>query len=248
MISSHGQDPNGKGPLDGLIKPGTRAMAIEVRAVDNLVLPGSSIDVIQTIPNDQKKAEEKIILENLKVLALDNKVVQPGAMIIATLEVTPKQAQTLAKDKNKGPLTLRLHPPEAAGKKGGEPAKQQDDEAQAGGKKKEAKLPCGKEPFTISVGPGQIQDGFVLCGIFVDISYQTDYDGKKVSRMVAENVMVRSTDGTFNLFGDGPPTPVTLMVSEEQARTIKLLKGGLFVLTVRRDNFNSKEEFIRLPP
>jgi Flp pilus assembly protein CpaB len=252
MFSSIGQNPSRKESIEKVLMPGMKAMAIVVKTVDNLVIPGSSIDVIQTVPTDQKKTEEKIILEYLRVLALDMQPIQPGAnrqtLITATLELTSKQVQALAKVKDKRPIKLRLHPPPPFGEKGGKSPIGQDDGAKAGEKKNEAKLPHGMELFGISVGPGQVQGGFVLCGIFLDISYQTDHDGNRVSRTVAENVMVRSADATCNLFGDGPPTLVTMMVSEEQARTLKSLKCGVFVLTVRKDNFNSKGELIRLPP
>jgi Flp pilus assembly protein CpaB len=255
QVFSQGQWIIRKGILDGALNPRTLEVVIAVTTIEPKVLPGSLVDVVQSIRKDKQKNEEKIVMENLKLRAIDitqvkadpNDRQRPQPTV--TLDVTPEQALKLFDIKDKGPITIRMHQPAAAGKKGGEPPKQQDDGAKAGEKKKEAKLPPGMERFSLSLGPGQVEGGFVFCGYFVDISYQTDGGGKKISRTVAENVMVRSVDGTCNLYGDAPPdNVVTLMGTKEQFQTLNSLKCNQIVLTVRIDDFNSKGEFIRLPP
>jgi Flp pilus assembly protein CpaB len=56
--------------------PGERAIAVKVNAeksVAGFVLPGSRVDVVATLPGDQGAKESKIILQNMLVLAVDNK-------------------------------------------------------------------------------------------------------------------------------------------------------------------------------
>jgi Flp pilus assembly protein CpaB len=108
-------------------------------------------------------------------------------------------------------------------------------------KKEEA----GIQSFALSMETDQVQGGFVLPGCYVDIAYEVENNKKSFSKIVAENVQVSAVDQTCNLYGDGAPPNYCLKVTAEQAQTLKSQKGGRFVLTVRRDNFNPKGEFKR---
>jgi hypothetical protein len=64
-------------------------------------------------------------------LALDIQPVRPEQnpvlpLITVTLELTVKQALALAKDKDNGEISLRVHPQAPAGKKGGDLEKPKD--------------------------------------------------------------------------------------------------------------------------
>jgi len=107
---------------------GKRAVAVEVSAgtsVGGFVTPGDMVDVILTydvrLPDDQQlrdsaagivtKSAAEIVLENLKVLAIDQDTAkQAEAKLVrtVTLEVDPAQAETLALAKNMGELSLAL--------------------------------------------------------------------------------------------------------------------------------------------
>jgi hypothetical protein len=65
-----------------------------------------------------KKKDLKVLVENVKVRAIDWQGVPGAVSPVATLELTTNQAQTLAKAFDNGPLTLHLHPPALAPKKG----------------------------------------------------------------------------------------------------------------------------------
>jgi len=101
-----------------------QSIVIDVNPNDLLnVVPGCFVDVIQIVRKDPKKKEEKLIGKNLKVLALDQPPFKPDEKdrppgCTATLEVTDKQAATLGKIKDQGPVILRLHSQAAVGKNG----------------------------------------------------------------------------------------------------------------------------------
>jgi Flp pilus assembly protein CpaB len=111
-------------------------------------------------------------------------------------------------------------------------------------KKEEAHL-AGIQSFALSMETDQVQGGFVLPGCYVDIAYEVENNKKSFSKIVAENVQVSAVDQTCNLYGDCASPNYCLKVTAEQAQTLKSQKGGRFVLTVRRDNFNPKGEFKR---
>jgi hypothetical protein len=101
-----------------------------------------------------------------------------------------------------------------------------------------------KFSLSLSTESARVRGGFALPGIFVDITYEIEGD-KKISRILAENVQVITVDQTCNLYGCGPPAVCTLQVTPEQAQILKSQKGGKFIFTVRKDNFNAKGEFIK---
>jgi Flp pilus assembly protein CpaB len=111
--------------------------------------------------------------------------------------------------------------------------------------KKEANLRHGMKRFSLLIESDRIQGGFVLSGCFVDIFYEVERENKKFSKMVAENVPVIAVDGTCDLHGQGPPPTVILNVTERQAQILKSQKNGAFAVTVRKVNFNAKDEPIK---
>ncbi len=112
------------GGADGIpstIEAGMRAIAVQISdtsGVAGLIQPNSRVDVLFTRPGSMTEAITAVILQNVKVLAIGNKVsmnqiLDPKAskMPVATLLVTPEDAQKLELAKNEGRISLTLRNP-----------------------------------------------------------------------------------------------------------------------------------------
>jgi len=107
-----------EGGMTAIISPGKRALSVkvdEIIGVAGFVLPGASVDVIVTIDDKQNRifdAAAKTVLQNIKVLAVGQKVMQekdePVLVNVVTLEVTLEEAEKLALSINRGRLQLAL--------------------------------------------------------------------------------------------------------------------------------------------
>jgi pilus assembly protein CpaB len=103
------------------IEPGYRAVAVTVTdssGVAGLVQPGTHVDVLFTRPGSMAEALTSTILQNVKVLsvghtAAPNQTVDLKApkVPVATLLVTPDDAQKLELAKNQGRISLSLRNP-----------------------------------------------------------------------------------------------------------------------------------------
>jgi pilus assembly protein CpaB len=112
------------GYLSVVLTPGKRAMSVPVTsdtAVGGFILPGDRVDVVSTrdapaVPDSVAAGKVIIaetVLQNIRVLALDQSAVaeKDAKSIVAataTLEVGPVEAETLARAKAYGPVTLAL--------------------------------------------------------------------------------------------------------------------------------------------
>jgi pilus assembly protein CpaB len=108
--------------LSAIVAPGKRAISIDVTpttASSGLVTPGDMVDIVlsyssaTTPEGEPKTARSKTILEGIKVLAIDANLTSPEGKIsssprVATLEVTPEQAQILVGSVKEGILSLSL--------------------------------------------------------------------------------------------------------------------------------------------
>ena len=108
--------------LGSLIGEKRRAVSVKVDpviGVAGFVTPGSHVDVLATLRRvDREKAlpYSKVILENISVLAIDQKLEdvggsEPQLVSVVTLEVDPKQAQKLIYSAHEGHLQLALRNP-----------------------------------------------------------------------------------------------------------------------------------------
>jgi len=112
---------NGVDAITSSIPAGYRAVSVpinDVSGVSGLVQPGSKVDVLFTRPGNMAEAITSTILQNVKVLAVGrslfpNQTVDPKAakMPVATLLVTPEDAQKLELAKNEGKISLSLRNP-----------------------------------------------------------------------------------------------------------------------------------------
>lgn len=112
------------GGADGIpstIEAGMRAISVQINdssGVAGLIQPNSRVDVLFTRPGSMTEAVTAVILQNIKVLAIGrqvqmNQALDPKApkMPVATLLVTPEDAQKLELAKNEGRISLALRNP-----------------------------------------------------------------------------------------------------------------------------------------
>ncbi|NTU76693.1 MAG: Flp pilus assembly protein CpaB [Alphaproteobacteria bacterium] len=114
---------NEQGFMAAVLNPGMRAMSISltpVAGVAGFVFPGDHVDIIVTHTLNRKSESEsavnrkvsETVLTDVRVLALDQKasdqITEPKIAQTATLEVAPKQAETLALAAEMGTLALAL--------------------------------------------------------------------------------------------------------------------------------------------
>jgi pilus assembly protein CpaB len=109
----------GGSTLASLIEPDKRAISVrvdDVVGVGGFLLPGNRVDVLATRQTgNDGNAESKTILEDLRVLAVDQTAstdkTQPVVVRAVTLEMTPAQAEVLVKGMTAGKLQLALRNP-----------------------------------------------------------------------------------------------------------------------------------------
>ena len=106
-----------EGGFASIIPPGMRALTVSVNTysgVGGFILPNTRVDVLVTVPSPHNKEESstKIILEDVKVLAVDQTFERKGddPVIVqsVTLLVTPDEAEKLVLASTEGKLQLSL--------------------------------------------------------------------------------------------------------------------------------------------
>jgi pilus assembly protein CpaB len=115
-------NPTSAEGISSTIDAGYRAVSVQVTdasSVAGLIQPGSRVDVLFTRPGNMTEAITSTILQNVKVLAVGRitqvgQTVDPRApkMPVATLVVTPAEAQKLELAKNQGKISLVLRNPQ----------------------------------------------------------------------------------------------------------------------------------------
>jgi len=103
------------------IADGKRAVAVKIDSVSGageLLEPGAHVDVLFTKPGKMAEAITTTILQNVKILSVGRRV-RPGEKVdpkaprlpVATLLVSPEDAQKLELGKNQGKISLILRNP-----------------------------------------------------------------------------------------------------------------------------------------
>ena len=112
-ITGAGQRAN----LAAVLEEGMKAVTVrvdEVVGVAGFVLPGDRVDVLLTRQRDKGDAFTDMVLQNLKVLAIDqlndDRASKPAVARTVTLEVATNQAQRLIVAANVGALSFILRP------------------------------------------------------------------------------------------------------------------------------------------
>ncbi|WP_095013115.1 Flp pilus assembly protein CpaB [Tsuneonella mangrovi] len=120
VLASNVSGTDGRATLAALLPEGMRATSIPVDAVNGVggfVLPGTMVDVmlVRQIDGDGADAQDQradMVLQNVQVLAMDqnanDKDGNPRVSRVATLAVTPVDAQRLAIAQRLGTLRLTL--------------------------------------------------------------------------------------------------------------------------------------------
>ncbi len=107
--------PGQRATLSALVKPGMKAVTIRVNDVEGVggfVLPGDHVDVVLTRQIDKGSATTQVVLQNTRVLAVDQIADERAAKATVaksvTLEVDTVEAQKLWLASSVGSLSLLL--------------------------------------------------------------------------------------------------------------------------------------------
>jgi pilus assembly protein CpaB len=103
------------GGLSGVIAKGKRAITVRVNdviGVAGFALPGNQVDILVNAQDENRKSFSRIVLEQIKVLAVAQDIgrddTNPRVVKAVTLEVTPEEAETLDLARSIGSLSLVL--------------------------------------------------------------------------------------------------------------------------------------------
>jgi len=107
--------PGQRATLSALVKPGMKAVTIRVNDVEGVggfVLPGDRVDVVLTRQLDKGSATTEVVLQNARVLAVDQTADERAAKATVaksvTLEVSTVEAQKVWLASSVGNLSLLL--------------------------------------------------------------------------------------------------------------------------------------------
>ncbi len=109
---------NAVGLMAAMLNPGMRAISMPINTdsgAGGFVLPNDRVDLILIRKGDANRVTSSTLLTDVRVLAVDQTFKQDKdtKTVIgktATLEVTPAQAEQVAKAQNQGTLSLSLRP------------------------------------------------------------------------------------------------------------------------------------------
>ena len=107
--------PGQRATLSAVIEPGMKAVTVRVNDVEGVggfVLPGDHVDVLMTRQPEKGSGNNDVVLQNVKVLAIDqladDSADKPSVVKAVTLEVETVAAQKLSLAASLGSLSLVL--------------------------------------------------------------------------------------------------------------------------------------------
>jgi pilus assembly protein CpaB len=125
VLASKITGPGQRATLSAVIGPGMRAVTVRVNDVEGVagfVLPGDHVDVLLTRQPDKHSGDNDVVLQNVKVLAIDqladDSSEKPAVVKAVTLEVDTMSAQKLSLAASLGTLSLVLRKAGEAGLEG----------------------------------------------------------------------------------------------------------------------------------
>ena len=115
VLSSKITGPGQRATLSAMLRDGLKAVTMRVNDVDGVggfVLPGDHVDVTLTRQVDKTNASSEVVLQNVRVLAIDQiadeRLDKPAVVKAVTLEVDVVGAQKLSLAASVGSLSLML--------------------------------------------------------------------------------------------------------------------------------------------
>jgi pilus assembly protein CpaB len=115
MLASKMTGPGQRATLSAMLRDGLKAVTIRVNDVDGVggfVLPGDHVDVSLTRQMDKANATSEVVLQNVRVLAIDQsadeRLEKPSVVKAVTLEVDAAGGQKLSLAASVGSLSLML--------------------------------------------------------------------------------------------------------------------------------------------
>lgn len=115
ILASNITGPGQRGTLSALLKDNMKAVTVRVNDVGGVagfVLPGDHVDVVLTRPGDRKVSVNDVVLQDVRVLGVDqladNTTDKPAVVKAVTLEVDETNGQKLALASMVGTLSLLL--------------------------------------------------------------------------------------------------------------------------------------------
>jgi pilus assembly protein CpaB len=115
VLNSKITGPGQRATLSAMIRDGLKAVTIRVNDVDGVagfVLPGDHVDVSLTRQIDKDNATSEVVLQNVRVLGIDQmadeRLEKPAVVKAVTLEVDVTGAQKLSLAASVGTLSLML--------------------------------------------------------------------------------------------------------------------------------------------
>jgi pilus assembly protein CpaB len=115
ILASKITGPGQRATLSALLKDGMKAVTIRVNDVNGVagfVLPGEHVDVLLTRPGDKKVSVNDVVIQDVRVLAVDqladDTTEKPDVVKAVTLEVDELGGQKLALASMVGTLSLLL--------------------------------------------------------------------------------------------------------------------------------------------
>jgi len=107
--------PGERATLSALVQPGKKAVTVRVNDVEGVggfVMPGDRVDIVLTRQIDKGNATTDVVLQNVRVLAIDQsadvRAVKPSIAKAVTIEVDIVEAQKLSLAASVGTLSLLL--------------------------------------------------------------------------------------------------------------------------------------------
>jgi pilus assembly protein CpaB len=115
VLSTKITGPGQRATLSAMLRDGLKAATVRVNDIDGVggfVLPGDHVDVALTRAVDKSNASTEVVLQNVRVLAIDQladeRLEKPSVVKAVTLEVDVVGAQKLSLAASVGTLTLML--------------------------------------------------------------------------------------------------------------------------------------------
>ena len=115
VLASKITGPGQRATLSAMLSDGMKAVTIRVNDVEGVagfVLPGERVDVVLTRSGEKNNAVNDVVLQNVRVLAVDQLADQradkPAVVKAVTLEVDPTDGQKIALAATVGTLSLLL--------------------------------------------------------------------------------------------------------------------------------------------